>query len=102
MEENSKELCTIHRSGFKFEVLGSDSTQFIGKHVVVLLLCPEFNGEGFFEKGKIYSITAKRYDGFDPPIIRNDYKKENLQIFENNKIVRLEDDSQKREPYETK
>ncbi|MEZ4888976.1 MAG: hypothetical protein R3E32_29890 [Chitinophagales bacterium] len=84
--------CDANITGYKFEVLGSDSTQLIGKYIVALEMCPEFRGEDFFEKGKIYAITAKVYNRLHYPVIRNDYERENLRLFKNEEIVKIDSD----------
>lgn len=73
----------------KFEVISTDFPNYDKKFVLLIQPCPEFLGNSFFHRGKVYDVYVATNSGvaFDYDY-RNIYEKENLPVFWNRKIIR--------------
>ena len=73
----------------KFEVLSTNFPNYNKKFVLLIEPCPEFLGNGFFQTGKIYEVDVATNSGTPSGFsYSNDYKKEQLPIFWNRKIIK--------------
>jgi hypothetical protein len=74
----------------KYEVLNTDYPNYNQKYVLLIQPCPQFEGNNFFKKKKIYKIDVATNSGVTfNHVIFNEYDKVDLPIFWVREIKRL-------------
>lgn len=79
----------------KFEVVETDCPGYNNKFVLIIQPCPEFTGQAFFKKGRIYKARVATNSGvtFGFSIV-NKYKQETVPIFWSREIESIPGRSQ--------